>query len=69
MMNRILDWVAAALVMGALACAGASPIPQCATDDECAALCPADDAECDGGPYPAAYLRTLECNRYDCGEG
>lgn len=23
---------------------------QCSTDTECAALCPADDLECDGGP-------------------
>lgn len=56
-MIRLLDWIAAALVMGAMACAGASPI-----------LC-ATDAECDGGPMPAAYRAALECDRYDCGEG
>lgn len=25
---------------------------ECSTDAECALLCPADDAECDGGPQP-----------------
>lgn len=27
MTNRILDWIAAAIMMAALACAGASPVP------------------------------------------
>lgn len=33
MVNRILDVIAAAILMGALACAGASPIPRSACDD------------------------------------
>jgi len=61
-MNRLLDWIAAAIVMAALACAGASPIPQsegCTTDTECQQMHGGD-----GGPAPAF----LDCDGFDCGE-
>ena len=62
MLNRTLDCLAALAFVAALAIACASPIP-CDTDTDCMIKNGGD-----GGPYPAAYRRALDCPHYDCGE-
>jgi uncharacterized membrane protein len=55
--ERTTDKIAAAILMLiVMACAAVvlaidEPRPaECVTDTECAALCPVNDVECDGGP-------------------
>lgn len=66
MLNRLIDWTLAALVMGALACAGASPVPtaQCDTDTDCTMRFGGD-----GGPEPVDACYDPTFDGYDCGEG
>lgn len=66
MANRMLDLIAAALLLAAMAWAGSGPVPgeSAALPTIAAALIEMVEIEM----QPAAYRAALECPQYDCGE-
>lgn len=54
-MTRVIWLYLALLAAVAVVLAYADEIDGCTTDHECAAFCPAEDQDCDGGPQPSRY--------------